>query len=82
MKPREPSLVGKRFKDDNGKPRNGVFFINEDNKDLPGFSISTVYHFKNGKLDGNPAVNYPDGLMEKWIDGQYMGISSFCSFKN
>ncbi|MCL2411889.1 MAG: hypothetical protein FWC97_09640 [Treponema sp.] len=78
MTPRQPQLQNKVFKDDKGVPYNGQRVIVVPTKDKNYFSgyIETWVTYNNGKLHGNPAIIYPDGLEEEWDNGKFVKISS------
>jgi len=73
--PREPEFSGKVFKDEKGKPYQGERVIG-----IPDCSSATMYQeiivfYRNGKLHGDPAIIYPDGLAETWEDGVFVRIN-------
>jgi len=74
MKPRQPECIGKVFKDKDGKPYEGEREIGIPDRNSPTMyqSINVFYH--KGKLHGDPAIIYPDGLAETWENGQPVKI--------
>jgi hypothetical protein len=63
MSTRIPMFIEKTFNDENGNPRQGKFNIEH-----PKAIVICV----NGKLDGKPAIIFPDGYVEDWEDGQFI----------
>jgi len=72
--PREPDLVGKIFKDKDGKELQGQYFKRIIDFEAFGGSIDTEYNFFNGKIHGEHAIWYPDGLVESWDNGKFVKV--------
>jgi hypothetical protein len=50
-------------------------YLDQYDPEATGGIRTTVYHFKEGKLHGTPAIQYPDGLEEDWDNGNFIKIS-------
>jgi len=72
--PREPELIGKIFKDKDGKELQGQYFKRLIDINSFGGSIDTEYNFLNGKIHGERAIWYPDGLVESWDNGKFVKV--------
>jgi len=75
MKPRESNLIGKQFKDDDGKLLQGPFYFTITDLTQPTGVLATFYHYKDGLIHGSPAIAYPDGQEEDWEMGNFVRIS-------
>ncbi|MDR0312708.1 MAG: hypothetical protein LBI14_03850 [Treponema sp.] len=75
MGPREKELIGKIFKDKDGKPYQDVRFLQVPNRKYATGYMVTVLNFRDGKLHGSPAIVYPDGWEEDWEDGNFIKVS-------
>jgi len=73
-KPRNKDLEGKTFKNSNGEKYNGQrFIIFPDDGSSPLIKNIEVWYL-DGKLHGNPAIIYPDGLTEEWREGKFIRV--------
>jgi len=75
MSPREPEKIGQIFKDEDGKPLEGQKVLKQPDEDSTTGFIDTFYSFKNGKIHGTPAIEYPDGQEEDWDNGSFVKIA-------
>ena len=75
MEPREPDLIDKVFKDDDGEPLNGQYFLSVRNEKERFSTHTTEYNYYNGKIHGEQAIIYPDGLEETWENGVFIKIN-------
>jgi len=73
-KPRQPEFEDRVFSDENGNKYQGVMVHNAADYDLEQGYLSTYYSFKDGKIDGERAIEYPDGLEETWKDGKFVRV--------
>ena len=76
MRPRQPSLIGKIFKDTDGTYYHGQRFIQIADSDMPTGYVTTEIHYLDGKIHGKPAIIYPDGQEEEWENGNFIAISA------
>lgn len=81
MRPRQPELVGKIFKDADDNPLEGTYILAIADDKQPTRHVTTTYSHKNGKVHGNPAVQYPDGQEEIWEDGSFIEVSKLAFSK-
>jgi len=71
-KPRSNEYEDKVYTDEKGKPYQGQRFIILPNQDdFPNIKSIEVWYL-DGKLDGRPAIVYPDGLAEEWDNGKFV----------
>jgi hypothetical protein len=74
MGPREKELIGKIFKDKDGKPYQDVRWLCVPNKEYAMGAVITIINYRDGKLHGSPAIKYPDGWEEEWEDGNFIKV--------
>jgi len=78
LKPRQPEFANRVFKDEDGTPYQGqrvIVLLDPDPDSLSGL-LHIKVEYRNGKLHGDPAIVYPDGLEETWEDGAFVKIKS------
>ena len=74
MPTRQLEWEGKIFCDSDDKPHNGEMFYDiPDDSYTTGF-LTTILHFKDGKIHGSPAIIYPDGMEEEWDNGAFVKV--------
>jgi hypothetical protein len=75
MEPRQPELANKIFYDENKKKYNGQRFLQKADNEMPSGITLTEVNYLNGKIHGNPAIIYPDGLEEDWQNGNFVKVN-------
>jgi len=74
-KPRSNEYEDKVFTDEKGIKYQGQLFKplpqSDDIRNQRCYPCIEFW-FLDGKLHGNPAIVYPDGLEEEWIDGKFV----------
>jgi hypothetical protein len=77
-KPRNNEYEDKIYTDEKGKPYQGQRFIippydtERLKRELNAGDDSIEVWYKDGKLHGDPAIEYPDGLAEEWDNGKFV----------
>jgi len=75
-KPREPEREDQIYKDKNGKPLNGQYFIAKPIEEGTVLYDLTELNYFKGKIHGEPAICYHDGLEETWENGKFLRIKN------
>jgi len=71
---RSPEFVDRIDTDKNGVPYEGERQLLVPTEErLDGF-WTTVLMYHKGKLHGEPAIRYPDGLEEVWENGKFVRV--------
>jgi hypothetical protein len=74
---RSPEYIDKIWKDEKtGVPLEGKRFLNVYEPESPTGALSTELMFHKGKVHGDPAIFYPDGLEETWENGKFVKVSA------
>jgi hypothetical protein len=75
MVSRKPEWEGKVFTDDQGIPYEGQRFTNvPSEKTSLGMDFIEIWYHE-GKVHGDPAIQFPDGLIEQWDNGVFIKVS-------
>ena len=74
MEPRQPDLVGKTFRDEDGELLEGQYILTVPSKTDKFASERTEYLYHEGKIHGKPAIIYYDGLQENWENGKFIEV--------
>jgi hypothetical protein len=73
---RSPEYQHKIFSNpEDKKLYEGLMFFDVPDLNHPtGFSSTQIF-FSDGKVHGNPAIIYPDGLEEQWEKGVFVRVT-------
>jgi antitoxin component YwqK of YwqJK toxin-antitoxin module len=76
MKPRQPEFENKIFSGDEGNYNGWRVLVSPDFENEKGSGFVEIHIFyKDGKVDGDPAILYPDGLEETWENGKFVKVA-------
>jgi len=73
-KPRNPEYEDRIFSDDKGNKYQGTMFSMTPDFNQPLSFLNIEIYFKDGKIDGERAIKYPDGYEETWENGKFVKV--------
>jgi len=74
-KPRNPECENRIFSDDKGNKFQGTMFLTIPDFNQPLSFLNIELYFKDGKIDGERAIIYPDGYEETWENGKFVKVN-------